>query len=236
MRRPLAAALGVLLLSSCGFARRHEKVTTVSITTTVLAAGIGVPLSQDCNTPTSQCSGGYTAAVFGIGAVVGLGLGLLVVQERDRGGERTYPPPRELDVLDAGVYASCGRAGALIRDEVRTSCADPARAVDAIHRGCSCTRGAGGAIACVVDTAGTCAGTAGAPLGIAAAWGEDPPAATAAARAAAARACDADGAIPDQRVRCSCGDAPALGCFCVAAATCGAPAASPDPSAARGVP
>ena len=106
MMRPAAAALCLVLVTSCALAKRHPRATTVSITTVVFSAGIGLPMSSDCSNTTSTCSGGYMLSMFGLGAAVGFGIGLLAVHELAPEAEaepRPAPPRRPRPVEDEPV-------------------------------------------------------------------------------------------------------------------------------------
>jgi hypothetical protein len=213
-RLAVSVCVSLLLAGGC-VAERHPKVTLVSATTVAMSAGIGLPLSHDCSNATSTCSGRYTASVFGLGAAVGLGLGLFAVHELDRGDPA---PPAPALVEDTG----CARARGLIRHHVAAQCADPA-AIAAIHRECGCENDpVFGVSRCWLDTAGICDDEDGHHWAIGAGWARERRRAIAEAHAAAAASCRAAGGRSlgrSSRCRCGAGEAPA-GCFCVATAAC----------------
>ena len=151
-RRGAAILLALVLLSGCAFTRKHPRATLVSATTAIFSAGIGAPLSLDCDNTTSTCSGRHVAAVFGIGAAIGFGIGLLAVHELGIGEPRELPPTRAPDVS----LMTCNEARREIVPAIESAC-DGRLELWAAQSECICRRPVGAAtFECVLDRFGTC--------------------------------------------------------------------------------
>lgn len=143
----------MLLLASCAFTRKHPKITLVSATTIIFSAGIGAPLSLDCDNPTSTCSGRHAAAVFGIGAAIGFGIGLVAVHELGIGkpAEQRPPPPPDVSLL------TCNEARREAQATLENRCGEGGTVEPARHRECVCRRPKGvTTFECTLETSGLC--------------------------------------------------------------------------------